>query len=338
MEVRPLDAGDDAALEAWYTAYLAADTLGREHPMPWMLEEMRADLRTRRGGEEVRAFAGYDAGEVVAGGMVILPMRDNRELGMLRLWTRPDRRLRGHRSAMLDHLVAEAAAAGRTTLVAEANVPYDAPEDGAGHPDADFAYRRGWGFDLCDIVRVLPLPVPAERLDELAAEAAPHHTDYTLRRFKGPVPDDIVEEFGALVGSLMVEAPSGEVELETEVLDEQRIREDEARFEASGRTKYTTLAVAADGALAAYSELVLPRFDTRGALFQWGTLVHPDHRGHRLGMATKVANLRWAQAEIPDRDRIYTMNAEVNAHMIGINETLGFRPVERHVSLVHRLS
>ena len=40
------------------------------------------------------------------------------------------------------------------------------------------------------------------RLDALAAEAAPHHADYTLRQFAGPVPDDLVAEFGALVGSL----------------------------------------------------------------------------------------------------------------------------------------
>ena len=338
MEIRPIDACDDDALAAWLAAYLAADTFGREHAMPWMLEEMRVDLRTRRSGEDVRAFGGYVDGEVVSGGMVTRPMRDNVDLAVLQLWTRPDRRRRGHGSAMLEHLVSEAAAAGRSTLVAETSVPYDAPEDGAGHPDADFAYRRGWGFDLCDIVRVLPVPVPAAHLDALAAEAAPHHAAYSLRRFKGRIPDDIVDEFGALVGSLMVEAPSGEVQLETEILDEKRIREDEARFEASGRTKYTIVAVAPDGALAAYSELVLPRFDPGGALFQWGTLVRPDHRGHRLGMATKVANLRWAQEEIRDRDRIYTMNAEVNAQMIGINEALGFRPVERHVSLMRRLS
>ena len=96
------------------------------------------------------------------------------------------------------------------------------------------------------------------------------------------------------------------------------------------------LATDREGRPVAYTELVVPRHDP-GAIFQWGTLVEPAHRGHRLGMATKVANLRWVLAEEPDRDRVYTMNAEVNDNMIAINEALGFKPVERHVSLTRKL-
>lgn len=46
-------------------------------------------------------------------------------------------------------------------------------------------------------------------------------------------------------------------------------------------------------------------------------------------MATKVANLAWLQREEPDRTAVVTFNAEVNAHMVGVNEAMGFRPVER---------
>ena len=336
VDIRPLDASDDAALAAFHATYHAADVFGREHAAPWMLEEMRADLTGDRTGERFEAWTGRVEGDVVSCGLLVLPMKDNLELATVRVWTRPDRRRRGYGSAMLDQVVAAAAGAGRRTLVSEAHVPFEAREDGAGCPDPDFAYHRGWGFDMCDVVRVLPLPVDEGWLASLADEAAPHHTDYELRQFRGRVPDDIVEAFGALVGSLMVEAPSGAVTLEEEVLDVERIRSDEVVFAAAGRTKYTTVAVAADGSVVAYSELVVPAYDP-GAVFQWGTLVHRDHRGHRLGMATKVANLRWVQRAAPDRSRVYTMNAEVNAQMIGINETLGFRPVERHVSLHRRL-
>jgi len=49
----------------------------------------------------------------------------------------------------------------------------------------------------------------------------------------------------------------------------------------------------------------------------------------RLGLALKVANLQLLQGLPPDARRVTTYNGEVNSHMIGVNERLGFRPVER---------
>jgi hypothetical protein len=54
-------------------------------------------------------------------------------------------------------------------------------------------------------------------------------------------------------------------------------------------------------------------------------------------MATKAANLLWLQGEQPGRTALVTVNAEVNAQMIGVNEALGFVPVERLVELHKRL-
>jgi hypothetical protein len=57
---------------------------------------------------------------------------------------------------------------------------------------------------------------------------------------------------------------------------------------------------------------------------QYGTLVHPDHRGHRLGTAVKCAQLRAISERFPEKTYIQTSNAEVNAHMVAINVALGF--------------
>jgi len=336
MDIRPLDAADPAQMAAFHATYHAADVHGREYSTPWMLEEMRADFLAQRSGDRAAGFCGYVDGEISCVGTLELPLKDNLHLASITVHTRPDRRRCGHGSAMLDHLASVARAEGRRTLTTEVAAPYDGPADGAGHPSVDFLTHRGFTFALGDVMRVLDLPADADHLRRLAREAAPHHRDYTLRRFRGPVPDDILEPFGRLIGALMTEAPMGEMELEPEVFDEERIRSDEASFAASGRTKYTTVALAPDGDVVAYSELVVPAHDP-GRVYQWGTLVRPAHRGHRLGLATKVANLQWLQEEYPAGRLLVTFNAEVNAPMVAVNEAMGFRPVERLVELQRKL-
>jgi GNAT superfamily N-acetyltransferase len=328
LEIRPLDAADPGQMAAFHATYHASHVHGRAVSTPWMLEEMRADLLGARTGEKGLGFSGYVDGQPVCVGLMWLPQKDNLHLAFVDVHTLPDQRRRGHGSAMLDHLVEGARAAGRRTVAAEAATPYDGPADGAGHPNADFLTHRGFRHALGDVMRVLDLPADTAMLERLAEQAAPHHRDYTLRQFRGPVPDDLVDGFGDLIGSLITEAPMGEMELEPEVFDAERVRADEAVFEASGRTKYTTVAVAPDGELVAYSELVVPRHDP-GRVYQWGTLVRPAHRGHRLGVATKARNLLWLQAEEPGLSLLVTYNAEVNGPMIAVNEAMGFRPVER---------
>lgn len=63
---------------------------------------------------------------------------------------------------------------------------------------------------------------------------------------------------------------------------------------------------------------------------QWGTIVRGEHRGHRLGLAIKAANLQYLAEVCPGARRIDTINAEVNDAMISVNETLGFRALAVH--------
>lgn len=327
LDIRPLDPRDAAALAAWHATYLASTQHGREVSAPWMEQEVRAQLSVDSPGQRMLAFGGYVDGQVVSTATIELPLLDNLHLARVELDTRPDQRNRGYGSAMLAHLEAVAREQDRGLLLAEAATPYDGPPDGAGHPNVEFLAHRGFTFAIGDVMRVLDLPADEALLRRLADEAAVRHAGYELRQFRDRVPDDIVESFGRLIGQLNTEAPQGELVIEQEVFDEARIRADEEVFRASGRTKYTTVAVH-DGEVAAYSELVVPAHDP-GRVYQWGTLAAKEHRGHRLGLATKARNLLWLQQEQPDARLLMTYNAEVNAHMIAVNEALGFRPVER---------
>ena len=82
-----------------------------------------------------------------------------------------------------------------------------------------------------------------------------------------------------------------------------------------------------DGELVAYTDLVVTEHESERG-YQWGTLVRPDHRGHRLGLAVKVANVRLLQETHPQITTVVTFNADVNAPMVAVNERLGFVPVQ----------
>jgi hypothetical protein len=65
--------------------------------------------------------------------------------------------------------------------------------------------------------------------------------------------------------------------------------------------------------------------------------VHREHRGHRLGLATKAINLRAVQTLRGDLTLVTTQNAETNDYMVAINERMGFRPIEVAAEYVKRL-
>jgi len=72
-------------------------------------------------------------------------------------------------------------------------------------------------------------------------------------------------------------------------------------------------------------------------VYQWGTFVHREHRGHRLGLATKAVNLRAVQAARGDLTLVITQNAETNDNMVSINDRMGFRPIELAAEFVKHL-
>jgi GNAT superfamily N-acetyltransferase len=336
MQIRAVDPSDTAALTAFHQAFREASAHGLDHATPRELGELAAQLRATPVGERFCAVAGYDGERVVATGLLELPLMDNLSTAQVEVTARPGDRRQGHGSRVLDHLVELAAQEGRTVLQTEVSWNHTDAPDGRGTPGADFARRHGFELSLVDVKRGLPLPVPAEHLDRLAREAEDHHAGYVLRDWEGPVPEELLAELGVLMGSLAREAPVGDLEIEAEVFDATRIRAEEDVLVAAGRRKHTTVAVAVDGTLAAYTELVVSDHDPVHA-FQWGTLVRPGDRGHRLGLAVKVRNLVRLQAAEPGRSMVVTWNAEVNAPMVAVNDALGFRPIGRLGEFQRRL-
>jgi GNAT superfamily N-acetyltransferase len=329
LEILDLDPFDSAALDAWHHVYLLAqqDAMGTA-ATPWQLEEMRAVMQDAGSSARSYGWRGVVGGETVAAGWMRTPLLDNLELAEMDVHVHPAHQGRGIGAKVLGHVEDQARRRGRRVLTGLVGWAWDAGTDGEGARGPGFARARGYELALSEVQRELALPADELQLARLADEAALAHPTYTLRSWVGPVPDDLLPGWAALTSSLMTEAPMGELELEPEAVSTDAVREREATVARQGRTKYNTVALADSGEVVAYSDLATTVHEPDRA-YQWGTLVLREHRGHRLGVAVKVANLRLLQRERPDLRRLTTYNAEVNSHMVGVNEALGFRPVGR---------
>ena len=67
------------------------------------------------------------------------------------------------------------------------------------------------------------------------------------------------------------------------------------------------------------------------------TIVDPAHRGHRLGLALKIATHDLAWRRTPELESVDTSNAEVNTQMNAVNEALGYFTIETLLELQKRL-
>lgn len=329
MEIVEVDPFDRERFEAWHAVYAEAEQAGRgEHSNDWLLEELRAAKQFDDPSERTWIYAALSEGEIVGVSEVEVYELDNRELAWVKVYTRPQLRGRGVGTALLEHAEQRARELGRPRVLTEVVFDYDLPVDGAGSRDAAFAQRHGYTLGLGDVQRVLRLPVADEVLSGLIPEQALAAAGYRLVCFHGPVPDEWVAGFAALSATLNTEAPMGDLVLENESADVAVFRAREELLARQGRTRWATIALDAADQVVGYTELMVSSLEPERA-YQWGTLVAVEARGAALGVALKARNLAEVQAADLGAERIYTWNAEVNAHMVAVNDALGFEPVAR---------
>jgi GNAT superfamily N-acetyltransferase len=255
-------------------------------------------------------------GDVLAGvGALTLPLADNRHLGYVDVSVAPEHRRTGVGSALLERIERAAREAGRRVLVGEVTAPIAAES----WPGAEFATAHGYAVVLHEAHEVLELPLAADP----PAEA---RDGYRVLSWRDRCPDEWAAAYCDLLRSFTDEAPTGDLATEPADWSVDRLRAEEEQRIAKGRRTYSSVAVSPDDELVGYTELVLVPDDHDA--HQAETLVHPAHRGHRLGMALKMANLDALRADAPDRRRVHTYVSPDNDAMNAVNHALGFLPVE----------
>jgi GNAT superfamily N-acetyltransferase len=312
---------DDGLFAAWCEVWAASERADRPDESPRPASDHVAlgrQLVGPGGSRDGTHRAARVGGQVVGALRVILPTRDNPSVGILDVAVRPAHRRRGIGGTLLAEGIRLAAAAGRTELIA------DLDEPGPDVPGRAFALHRGWTCDLVETRRDLELPPDEQRLTDLEEAARKAGAGYELVVWRDRTPDELLDDRAVLERRMTTDAPHGDLRVEEERWDGERIREYEAIHVARGRTVLSAGAVHS-GRLVAFTDLQIPLAQPERA-HQAGTLVLAEHRGHRLGALVKTAVLRELAATMPQVRRITTFNSDSNRPMVAVNEALGFRP------------
>ncbi|AJT64759.3 hypothetical protein T261_3089 [Streptomyces lydicus] len=224
------------------------------------------------------------------------------------LTVHPGRRGRGAGRALWDEVRARLAAEGRTSVSAMVQ------RGGAGEK---FALSRG---AEC----ALPMAAYVQEVREVPAEPLPPPPGYRFLAWTGLVPDEHALAH-ARAHDAMEDAPTGDLDVHRDLWDPERIRAAARLVHDRGGVLLTVAALAeADGAIAGYTELVLPTpASVRAA--QYDTVVVPGHRGRGLGRAVKLRMLAYLRAERPGVREIVTTVADANGPMRAVNAGLGYR-------------
>lgn len=290
--------------------------------------------------EERHLFLARIGREPVGLCSVTLPLRENMATAGIDVLVVPRWRRRGVGRVLLEHAEALALEHGRSSLDSFHELPLSAvrpgyrmvaAKSGAGAlplDDAATAFALAAGYELEQVERSsrLVLPVPEELLTRLEADARGRAEDYVLTGWDGHCPEALVSGYAELRARMSTDTPTAGMDWEREDWDVVRVRQDEASLLRSGVQSSVAAALhRPTGRLVAYTVLTW-RAKVPEALIQQDTLVAGEHRGHRLGMLVKAANLRRARKKWPSARSVLTWNASENQHMLAINTALGFRP------------
>ncbi|GAB2541375.1 GNAT family N-acetyltransferase [Brachybacterium huguangmaarense] len=337
VTIRPLDLGSDAEIEQ----YIALDRALDEHAFggseATTVERKRAELAdspywtSRRWVAVAETMEG--AQSIVGRAGVQLATRENTDTAYVGAAVHPAFRGHGIGTALVEQAIVPAVReCGRSLVSAWVEIPAEGEIEDPSTPAVRLSRRFGLERRSVGVCRVLPLPLDAALLERLGAEAEERIGDYRIEVWDDVVPEEHLAAYGALLHQLDLDDPDEDVEDEPAEYTPERIRTSEERRRASGTRAIIAVAIAPDGTFAGNSEIHIGTGEGTTLGWQENTLVMPEHRGHRLGLALKVATHRLLAERAPGLRVLVTYNSHVNPWMIAINEKLGYRVRSREIA------
>ena len=331
-DIIDVDVHDEVALREWYDVWRA----GQPHRPPELVpswESARVPLSTPRDDFDVSLFGLREAGSLVGAALLNLPMADNPTVAYADLMTHAGHRRRGIGTTLLAELERRARDAGRERLLTEVFVPAGRETEVTG--DQRFAESRGYVVANREGMKAVRLDRAEGLWPPLEAEVADALGDYRVVTWRDACPDEYVESFGDAVSRVMSLIPQGDLDLDDREWSVDEIRTAERHRKEIGLVTIESAAISPDGTVVGLTGIRANRADPLVARIGV-TMVLPEHRGHRLGLATKLASHRALREQVPACELVVTSNAEVNTHMNAINERMGYVQLETLVEY-HRL-
>jgi GNAT superfamily N-acetyltransferase len=286
-----------------------------------------------------RLFVARIDGRIVARGILSWSTAHNTSVSRIVAEVLPEFRNHGIGTALFDHMEALARESGRTTCQTQAT--HTRPADGErvealsgfGHlstidPGVRFMRKRRYQLEQIKRISFLNLPVEANKMQSLHRSAQiAAGDDYRVVGWTGRTPQRWIRDLALLKTRMSTDDPTAGLDVSEENWDESRVIDRDEKQAASGREMFTVVVEhVPTGRLVGLSELSIPG-DRTGPARQEDTLVLSNHRGHRLGLLLKTANLLALASANPGSPLVYTFNAEENRPMLNINEMIGFRAV-----------
>ncbi|HYJ67438.1 MAG TPA: GNAT family N-acetyltransferase [Nocardioidaceae bacterium] len=319
----------DPLLTAGVTAVQEAARAVDTPQLPSMTTScITANLQHGWDGDVPIAAVAYDDGRVSAALWIDLPYWDNTHVGAVEVVVDPLARRRGFGRKLFDVGIERVRAEGRKVVLSEAfdGTPAEMFLEVMGFERASVAVMRRQDLATADW----------PHLDRLYADAEAKSADYELVRLTGETPAHLLDDVGRLAESIN-DAPTDDLEVEDEAFPADRIRKMDRAQLARGRRSYRLLARhRSSGELAGHT-VVAVEIEQPWLAWQLDTAVARGHRGHRLGQLLKIAMLQWMRDEEPQVRSLSTWNAESNAHMVAINELIGYTAIGRAAEFQRRL-
>jgi len=286
-----------------------------------------------------RLFVARSQGKIVARGGLSWSTTEGTNVSWLFADVLPAFRNQGIGGALFERVEGIALASGRMIVQTDAihsNLEGGervAPPTGFGDISADdpgvrFLRKRGYTLEQIGRISFLDLPVEPVLLARHRAEAeARAGSDYRVLSWLGVTPEAWQADLAYLKNRMSVDEPAAGLEIDEETWDEARVAAHDETEIAGGRPLLVSVALhVPSGKLAGINELSVATDRTR-PVGQEDTLVLEKHRGQRLGMLLKTANLQELATLAPEAPLVYTFNAEENRPMLDVNEAVGFHAV-----------